>query len=83
MTFVSSLEPTTLWGHFDQIMAIPRGSKEEGKIRDYVTGVAKQSGLKYDTDDAGNVVVRKPGTKGYERAAVTILQSHLDMVNEK
>ncbi|MCK5573952.1 MAG: aminoacyl-histidine dipeptidase, partial [Bacteroidetes bacterium] len=62
---------------------IPRGSKEEEQIRKYVIGVAERSGLKYRTDDAGNVVVRKPGTKGHEKAAVTILQSHLDMVNEK
>jgi dipeptidase D len=83
MTFVSTLEPTALWGHFDQILTIPRGSKEEEKIRQYVISVAERSGLKYQTDDAGNVVVRKPATKGNEKAAVTILQSHLDMVNEK
>ncbi len=83
MSFVSTLEPTALWEHFDQILTIPRGSKEEDQIRQYVIGVAKRSGLKYQTDDAGNVVVRKPATKGNERAPVTVLQSHLDMVNEK
>jgi dipeptidase D len=83
MTFVADLEPKPLWGHFDHILTIPRGSKEEEQMRQYVIGVAERNGLEYDVDGAGNVVVRKPGTKGHEKAPVTILQSHLDMVNEK
>jgi len=83
MTFVADLEPKPLWAHFDQILTIPRGSKEEEQMRQYVIGVAERNGLEYDADGAGNVVVRKPGTKGHEHAEVTILQSHLDMVNEK
>jgi dipeptidase D len=83
MSFVADLEPKALWGHFDQILTIPRGSKEEERMRDYVVGVAERAGLACEVDQAGNVVVRKPGTKGWEKAPVTILQSHLDMVNEK
>jgi dipeptidase D len=83
MTFVSELEPRALWGHFDRILEIPRGSKEEDAIRDYVVGVAKGAGLDHQVDAAGNVVVRKPGTAGREDGGVTVLQSHLDMVNEK
>ena len=83
MTFVSELEPTALWTHFDRILEIPRGSKEEEAIREYVLEVAERNGLENSVDGAGNVVVRKPGTAGHEDAAITILQSHLDMVNEK
>ncbi len=83
MTFVSDLEPKSLWTHFDEILTIPRGSKEEGKIRDYVIGVAERCGLEHQVDGTGNVVVKKPGTRGREAAPTTILQSHLDMVNEK
>ena len=83
MTFVADLEPKALWGHFDEILTIPRGSKEEERIRRYVIGVAERKGLDVTTDGAGNVVVRKPGSPGHETAPVTILQSHLDMVNEK
>lgn len=83
MTFVAELEPTPLWRHFDEILTIPRGSKEEERIREYVLSVAKRANLEHVVDGAGNVVVRKPGTKGHEKADVTILQSHLDMVNEK
>jgi dipeptidase D len=83
MTFVADLAPQNLWKHFDQILTIPRGSKEEDRMRAYVIDVTKRSGLKYQVDEAGNVVVRKPATAGHESAPATILQSHLDMVNEK
>lgn len=83
MTFVSDFEPRPLWAHFDTILTIPRGSKEEEQMRAYVIQVAEGLGLEHSTDSVGNVVVRKPGTAGFEDAPATILQSHLDMVNEK
>lgn len=83
MSFVADREPKALWGHFDTILTIPRGSKEEQKIREYVLSLASRHGLEYRVDAAGNVVVRKPASPGREDAAVTVLQSHLDMVNEK
>jgi dipeptidase D len=83
MTFVASLEPRTLWTHFDRILEIPRGSRNEGQIRAYVLQVADRHGLEHRTDAAGNVLVHKPASPGREHAPVTVLQSHLDMVNEK
>jgi dipeptidase D len=83
MTFVKDLEPKALWAHFDRILGIPRGSREEDAMRAYVLEIAAGKGLEYDVDAAGNVVIRKPGSPGHEDAPVTILQSHLDMVNEK
>jgi dipeptidase D len=83
MTFVATLEPTALWGHFDTILTIPRGSKNEDRMRRTVVEIAERAGLDHDIDPAGNVVVRKPATAGHEDAPITILQSHLDMVNEK
>jgi dipeptidase D len=83
MTFVSELEPTDVWQHFDQILTIPRGSKNEGQMRSHVISIAERSGLEYSTDEAGNLVVRKPASAGLEGSSITILQSHLDMVNEK
>ena len=83
MTFVSELEPPALWRHFDTILGIPRASKAEDRMRDHVIAVAESYGLSHRTDEAGNVVVRKPAKSGQEGAAVTILQSHLDMVQEK
>jgi dipeptidase D len=83
MSFVSDLEPKALWQHFDRILEIPRGSKNEAKIREYVIGVAEKNGLTHKVDGAGNVVVQKPGTAGHEGSTATVLQAHLDMVNEK
>jgi len=83
MTFVASFKPQPLWRHFDDILTIPRASKQEEKMRDYVVGVAERRGLAHQEDAAGNVVVRLPASPGREGAPVVVLQSHLDMVNEK
>lgn len=83
MTFVSQLHPHELWRHFDKILTIPRGSKNEKQIAEYVISIAQRHRLEYRTDDVGNIVVSKPAVAGNEKAKVTTLQSHLDMVNEK
>jgi len=68
--------------HFDEILKIPRGSKNEQAIRDYVIGVAKRHNLAYRQDRAGNLVVVKPG-QPEATSDLVVLQCHLDMVNEK
>ncbi|MFO7587949.1 MAG: M20/M25/M40 family metallo-hydrolase, partial [Gemmatimonadota bacterium] len=83
MSFVSTLEPSPLWRHFDRILEIPRGSKHEDRARAYVIEMAERAGLRHRVDAVGNVVVRKPAAAGREEAPVTILQAHLDMVQEK
>ena len=83
MTFIRELQPAALWRHFDRILEIPRGSGEEDRIREYVVEVAERNCLQHRLDGTGNVVVRKPAAPGREEAAITVLQSHLDMVNEK
>lgn len=83
MSFVSELDPKALWRHFDEILKIPRASGEEGGMREYVAGVAARAGLEHRADATGNVVVGKPASPGREGAQATVLQSHLDMVNEK
>ena len=57
MTFLEELEPRALWKHFDTILTIPRGSKEEAKIRQHVIRFAEQLGLPHRTDAVGNIVV--------------------------
>ena len=83
MTFVSELSPTPLWKYFDRVLAIPRASKNEDQMRQFIVSLADKLGLQYKTDDAGNLVVYKAGTDGHQEAPTTILQSHLDMVQEK
>jgi dipeptidase D len=72
-----------VWRYFDEILKIPRGSKNETAMRAYVIGQAQKNGLEYKTDKTGNVVVRIPASFGCESVPITILQSHLDMVNDK
>jgi len=80
---LQNVEPKVIWKHFDAISNIPRASKKEAKVREYVVGEAKRLGLPCTVDAVGNVVVRKPAAKGRESAPVTALQGHLDMVCEK
>lgn len=80
---IEGLEPKRTWEYFAELSTIPRGSKNEAKAAAYVVGVAKKLGLDVHQDSAGNVLVRKPATKGRENASMVALQGHLDMVCEK
>lgn len=83
MTFVSELSPVILWKHFDHLLTIPRGSKQEAQARAYVLEVAVDLNLVALETNGGNILVRKPGTAGCEEAEPVVLQAHLDMVQEK
>lgn len=72
-----------LWNFFHQITQIPRPSKKEERILDYLKGIAASHQLEYEQDKAGNLVIRKAATPGYENHPGVILQSHVDMVCEK
>ena len=77
------LEPKSVFGAFFEICKIPRESGHEALVCAYLQNFAKERGLCYKTDDAGNVVICKPATTGMEQRPVTVLQSHVDMVCEK
>ena len=78
------LKPELLWKHFAAIAAIPRCSKNEAAAAKYVLDwAAEHAGFEPQQDEAGNVVVRVPGTAGLEGAPAVVLQGHLDMVGEK
>jgi dipeptidase D len=80
---IKDLEPSLLWQFFDRITQIPRPSKKEGKIVDFLLDFAKQQGLEVKKDEANNVLIRKPASQGKENLKTVILQSHVDMVCEK
>ena len=80
---LSGLEPKLLWDHFAALAAIPRGSKNEAAATAHVVAVAARLGLPAKVDSVGNVLIRKPGTKGLESRPAVVLQGHLDMVCEK
>lgn len=80
---IAGLKPESLWKYFYEITRVPRCSKEEAKIREYIIQVAKKNGLEYKVDKVGNLVVKKPATPGFENRAGIVFQGHLDMVCEK
>ena len=83
MSAIASLEPKTVWEIFDAITQVPRPSKREGKIIDFLIAFAEKHGIEYRKDATGNIVMRKPATPGYESRPAVILQAHMDMVCEK
>ena len=83
MPGIENLEPKLVWKHFDEIRKIPRCSKHEEKIRDYIVNFAHNQGLKTKVDQVGNVVILKPATAGMQKKPTVILQGHMDMVCEK
>ena len=83
MSSIKTLEPTAVWQFFDAINQIPRPSKKEEKIIAYLKAFGESSGLSTQIDKAGNVLISKPATAGYEQKKTIILQTHIDMVCEK
>lgn len=69
--------------HFQEISKIPRGSGNEKEISDYLIKFGKSLRLDTIQDEALNVIIKKPASKGYENAPVVIIQGHMDMVCEK
>ena len=80
---MKTLEPQLLWNYFHDITQIPRPSKKEEKVIAYLKNFAQQQNLGFKTDEAGNVLILKPASAGYENAKTVILQAHMDMVCEK
>lgn len=80
---IAGLNPPLLWKHFYQLTQTPRPSKKEEKIRAHLRQTIEAMGLSYDEDAVGNIVARKPATKGYEHLPTVLLQGHVDMVCEK
>lgn len=76
-------DPAHLWRHFYQITRIPRPSKQEAAVRQYVIEQAEQGGHSWRMDAEGNLVVAVAATAGLDDRAVVIIQNHLDMVTVK
>jgi len=77
------IEPTYVLYFFEKICSIPHGSRNEAELCAYICDFAKERGLWCRSDELFNVVVKKPGTVGYESGAPLMLQAHIDMVCEK
>ena len=80
---IRALEPKALWNHFADLNAVPRPSKKEERVIQFIKEFGEKLGLPTQVDQAGNVIIKKPGTKGKEKETPVALQSHLDMVHQK
>jgi dipeptidase D len=79
----NDLKPSCIFEQFAKINAIPRPSKHEEKMIEYLQEFGKSHHLETSVDKTGNVIIRKPATKGMENRETVILQSHMDMVCDK
>lgn len=77
------LKPQCVFEQFAKINEIPRPSKHEEKMIEFLKQFGTDLGLETHVDETGNVIIRKPASKGYENKKVLILQSHMDMVCDK
>ncbi|GAY31156.1 cytosol non-specific dipeptidase [Bacteroidaceae bacterium] len=82
MSNMKSLQPNVVFSCFEEVTKVPRPSKREEKMIDFLTNFGKELELETIVDETGNVLIRKPATPGYENCKTIILQSHMDMVCE-
>lgn len=80
---ILQLSPLRLWHHFYQLNQVPRGSKKEEKVIEFMVAFGEKLGLETLVDTTQNVLIRKPATVGMENRKTVVLQSHLDMVHQK
>ena len=77
------LQSEKVFDYFEEICAIPHGSRNTKAISDYLVAFAKKHDLTWYQDESNNVVIVQEATAGYEQADTIILQGHMDMVCEK
>ena len=80
---ITQLEPQIIWKNFAALNAVPRPSKKEGKVIEFIKNFGENLGLETNVDEIGNVIIKKPATSGMEDRKSIVLQSHLDMVCQK
>ncbi len=83
MSSMKELVPVEVWKHFHTLTQIPRPSKKEAEIIQYMKQFGEKLGLETTVDEVGNVIIRKPATAGMENRKTVVLQGHLDMVPQK
>ena len=83
MSEIRNLQPAAIWRNFDNLTQIPRPSGHLEKVQQFLLDFAKRAGVEAFKDPAGNIVMRKPATPGYENRKTVLLQAHMDMVPQK
>ena len=82
-TSIRNLAPKEVWNMFADLNAVPRPSKKEERVIQFMVDFGKKLNLETFVDKVGNVIITKPATKGLENRKTVVLQSHLDMVHQK
>ena len=82
-TEIRNLEPKVVWNHFADLNAVPRASKKEERVIQFMVDFGKKLNLETIVDTVGNVIIKKPATLGMEDRKTIVMQSHLDMVHQK
>lgn len=80
---ITQIEPQIVWKNFAALNAIPRPSKKEEKVIEFIKNFGENLGLETIVDEVGNVIIKKPATPGMENRKAIVMQSHLDMVCQK
>jgi len=80
---IRTLEPKALWNKFADLNAVPRRSKKEERVIEFIKNFGYNLGLETFEDEIRNVIIRKPATPGMENRKTVVLQGHLDMVHQK
>jgi dipeptidase D len=80
---LGEIKPRRVWSYFEEICQIPRLSKNEGRIREYLLNFAHRNSLEAREDSVGNILIIREAAAGKEKVKTVVLQSHLDMVGEK
>ena len=80
---LSQLEPQIIWKNFAALNSVPRPSKKEEQVIEFIKNFGEKLNLETTVDEVGNVIIKKPATAGLEDRKAIVLQSHLDMVCQK
>lgn len=80
---IRELDPKSVWNHFADLNAVPRPSKKEERVIEFMVQFGQGLGLSTEVDQSGNVLIRKPATTGMEDRKKVVMQAHLDMVHQK
>jgi dipeptidase D len=80
---IRNLEPKSVWNHFADLNAVPRPSKKEEGVIQFMVDFGKNLNLETFVDKVGNVIIKKPATSGMENRKTVVMQGHIDMVHQK
>ena len=83
MGIITGLEPAKVFEYFEELCGIPHGSGDTKRISDHIAEFARSRGLECIQDEKNNLIIRKSGSPGHEKAPMVMLQGHMDMVCEK